>query len=50
MWQNGGLVATNESDQRQLKKLGVPEDWHVKGKYAGKITYRWPPPPDKDKK
>ncbi len=50
LWQNGGLVATSESDQRQLKKLGVPEDWHVKGKYAGKITYRWPPPPEKDKK
>lgn len=50
LWQNGGLVATSESDQRQLKKLGVPDDWHVKGKYAGKITYRWPPPPDKDKK
>ena len=50
LWQNGGLVAVCESDQKQLRKLGVPEDWHVKGKYAGKITYRWPPPPDKDKK
>ena len=50
LWQNGGLVAFGESDQKQLKKLGVPEDWHVKGKYAGKITYRWPPPPEKDKK
>lgn len=48
LWQNGGLVATHESDRRNLKKHGVPDDWHVKGKYSGKITYRWPPPPEKD--
>ena len=43
LWQNGGLVAFEESDQKPLKKMGVPEDWYVKGKYAGKITYHWPP-------
>lgn len=50
LWQNGGLVAVYESDKRPLRKLGVPEDWYVKGKYLGKITYRWPPPPEDKKK
>lgn len=48
LWQNGGLVAVHESDRRNTKKCGVPEDWYVKGKYSGKITYRWPPPPEKN--
>ena len=49
LWQNGGLVAVHESDQRVVKKHGVPEDWYVKGKYSGKITYRYPPPPEAKK-
>jgi hypothetical protein len=39
----------HESDQKTVKRYGAPEDWYVKGKYSGKITYRYPPPPE-DKK
>lgn len=49
LWQNGGLVVVHESDQKTVKRYGAPEDWYVKGKYSGKITYRYPPPPE-DKK
>ena len=47
IWQNGALVTAYDSDKAALKRAGVPEDWYVKGKYGGKISYRWPPPPDK---
>lgn len=43
VWQNGELVTAYDSDRNAIKKLGAPEDWYVKGKYGGTITYRWPP-------
>ena len=42
VWQNGELVTAFDSDKNAIKKIGAPEDWYVKGKYAGKIAYRWP--------
>lgn len=45
VWQNGELVSAYDSDKNAIKKIGAPEDWYVKGKYKGKITYRWPPKP-----
>lgn len=47
-WQHGMLVDWFDSDFKAAKKLGVPEDWHVKGKYAGSINYFWSPDPKKD--
>lgn len=43
LWQNGGLVDSFESDRTAMRRVNVPEDWHVKGKHNGKIVYRWPP-------
>jgi len=43
LWQNGGLVDSYDSDRLTLRRAGVPDDWHAKGKYNGKIVYRWPP-------
>ena len=45
LWQNGGLVKSFDSAAHVVRRAGAPEDWHVKGKYPGKIVYRWPPPP-----
>ena len=45
LWQNGGLVKSFDSAAHVVRRAGAPEDWHVKGKYPGKIAYRWPPPP-----
>lgn len=47
LWQNRGLVAGLDSDMKQAKKLGVPEDWYIKGKYTGKMSYYWTPPKEK---
>lgn len=47
LWQNGGLVKSFDSAAHVVRRAGAPEDWHVKGKYPGKIVYRWPPPPAK---
>lgn len=49
VWQNGALVTAYESDKGAARRLGVPEDWYVKGKYNGKISYIWPPAPPKAK-
>lgn len=43
LWQNGGLVDSYDSDRATLRRIGVPDDWSEKGKYSGKIVYRWPP-------
>jgi len=43
LWQNGGLVDTYDSDRTTMRRIGVPENWHEKGKHSGKIVYRWPP-------
>ena len=47
VWQDGKLLASQDSDRRLAKKLALPEDWYVKGKYPGKFSYRYPPPPAK---
>lgn len=47
LWQDGSLIAAYDSDKSAIRRAGAPEDWYVKGKYPGKITYRWPPPPAK---
>ena len=44
LWQNGGLVDSFDSDRAGLRRIGAPDDWFEKGKYPGKIVYRWPPP------
>lgn len=44
VWQNGGLVDSHDSNESAFRRAGAPEDWYVKGKYPGKIVYRWPPP------
>lgn len=46
-WQNGALVTSYDVEKSPLKRLGVPEDWYIKGKHPGKISYIWPPPPAK---
>lgn len=43
VWQDGRLVTSYDSDRTTLKRLGVPDDWYVKGKYRGKLAYIWPP-------
>lgn len=43
IWQNGVLVDSYDSGYRQAKRLGVPEDWYIKGKHPNAISYRWPP-------
>jgi hypothetical protein len=43
LWQNGSLVKSFDSAAHVVRRAGAPEDWHVKGKYPGKIAYRWPP-------
>lgn len=43
VWQNQGLVASCDSDLLPAKLAGVPEDWYLKNKYPGKITYYWTP-------
>ena len=43
VWQGGKMIGEYDSDQRAVKKLGLPEDWFVKGKYVGKIVYKYPP-------
>lgn len=45
IWQNGVLVDSYDSGYRQAKRQGVPEDWYIKGKHPGAISYRWPPAP-----
>ena len=50
LWQNGGLVTfVDGTDAKTLKKAGVPEDWHIKGKHPGNFVYYWPPPPPEKK-
>ena len=50
LWQNGGLVTFIDGvDAKTLKKAGVPEDWHIKGKHPGNFVYYWPPPPPEKK-
>ena len=50
LWQNGGLVTFLDGmDAKTLKKAGVPEDWHIKGKHPGNFVYYWPPPPPEKK-
>lgn len=44
LWQAGKMLVAYDSDKNAVKRLGAPEDWYVKGKYGGKISYRWPPP------
>ena len=43
VWQGGKMIGEYDSDPRAVKKLGLPEDWFVKGKYNGKIVYKYPP-------
>ncbi len=43
LWQNGGLVDSYDSNSSAVRRAGAPEDWYVKGKYSGRIIYRWPP-------
>lgn len=45
IWQNGVLVDSYDYGYRQAKRAGVPEDWYLKGKHPGAISYRWPPQP-----
>ena len=49
-WQNGALVASHDSvDSKTLRKLDLPEDWYLRGKYKNKIVYCNPPPPPEKK-
>lgn len=43
VWVAGKTIAEFDSDGKAAKKLGVPDDWYVKGKYPGKIVYVYPP-------
>ena len=43
VWQGGKNIGEYESDPKAVKKLGLPDDWYVKGKYEGKIVYKYPP-------
>ena len=44
VWQAGKTIADFDGgDLRAAKKLNVPDDWYVKGKYPGKIVYVYPP-------
>lgn len=44
VWEAGKTIADFDGgDVRAAKKLNVPDDWYVKGKYPGKIVYVYPP-------
>lgn len=44
VWEAGKTIADFDGgDLRAAKKLNVPDDWYVKGKYPGKIVYVYPP-------
>lgn len=43
VWQGGKVIGEYESDPKAAKKLGLPDDWYVKGKHEGKIVYKYPP-------
>lgn len=43
VWQAGRLIGEYDSDPKLVKRLGLPDDWYVKGKYRGKIIYKYPP-------
>ena len=43
VWQDGKMIGEYDSDSKAVKKLGLPDDWFVKGKHVGKIVYKYPP-------
>lgn len=50
LWMDGERLAEFESPAGAAKKLKLPENWWEKGANGGRITYRWPPPPESKKK
>jgi len=49
IWQGGKMIGEYDSDSKIVKKLDLPDDWYVKGKYNGKIVYQYPPEEKKKK-
>lgn len=49
-WQGGALLDfVDTTTPKMVKKLGIPADWYIRGKYPGKISYCVPPPPPEKK-
>jgi hypothetical protein len=50
-WQGGALLDfVDTTTPKMVKKMGIPADWYIRGKYPNKISYCVPPPPPEKKK
>lgn len=50
-WQGGSLLDfVDTTTPKMVKKMGIPADWYIRGKYPNKISYCVPPPPPEKKK